>query len=47
MIVHDPYGNAETKYLDEDGNNMEYYFNDFFIKNKKTGTTWLTSILRR
>jgi len=47
IIANDPYGNAETKYLDRDGESVDYYFKDYFIRNKKLQTMWLTSILRK
>lgn len=47
IIANDPFGNAETKFIDQDGQGVEYYFDDYFIKNKKLKTMWLTSILRR
>jgi len=46
IIVNDPFGDAGTKYLDRDGEKVEYYFRDYFVKNKRTNTMWLTSILR-
>ena len=47
VVVNDPFGNAMTKYIDKDGKQIDYKFEDYFIKNKKTNTTWLTSILRK
>lgn len=44
FIIHDPFGNANEKYANDNGAYVEYSFEQFFTKDEQNKTGWLHNI---